>query len=73
MCFKDGDVIMANYIGSVIGLTLAVIVTTTVLIPQIKAVNTSGWSASEIALIGVTSLIAIMGLLYGIAAGFGLV
>ena len=64
---------MANYIGSVIGLTLAVIVTTTVLIPQIKAVNTSGWAASEIALIGVTSLIAIMGLLYGIAAGFGLV
>ena len=64
---------MANYIGSVIGLTLAVIVTTTVLIPQIKAVNTSEWSASEVALIGVTSLIAIMGLLYGIAAGFGLV
>lgn len=64
---------MANYIGSVIGLTLAVIVTTTVLIPQIKAVNTTSWSASEIALIGVTSLIAIMGLLYGIASGFGLV
>lgn len=64
---------MANYIGSVIGLTLAVIVTTTVLIPQIKAVNTTDWSTSEVALIGVTSLIAIMGLLYGIAAGFGLV
>jgi len=64
---------MANYIGTVIGLTLAVIVTTTVLIPQIKAVNTSTWSTSEVALIGVTSLIAIMGLLYGIAAGFGLV
>jgi len=64
---------MANYIGSVIGLTLAVIVTTTVLIPQIKAVNTTTWSTSEVALIGVTSLIAIMGLLYGIAAGFGLV
>jgi len=64
---------MANYIGSVIGLTLAVIVTTAVLIPQIKAVNTSGWSASEVALIGVTTLIAVMGLLYGIAAGFGLV
>jgi len=64
---------MANYIGSVIGLTLAVIVTTTVLIPQIKAVNTTGWTASEIALIGVVSLIAIMGLLYGVAAGFGLV
>jgi len=64
---------MANYIGSVISLTLAVIVTTNVLIPQIKAVNTSTWDAAEIALIGVTSLIAIMGLLYGIAAGFGLV
>jgi len=64
---------MANYIGAIIGLTLAVIVTTTVLIPQIKAVNTSGWSASEVALIGVVSLIAIMGLLYGVAAGFGLV
>lgn len=64
---------MANYIGSVIGLTLAVIVTTSVLIPQIKAVNTTGWSTGEIALIGTTSLIAVMGLLYGIAAGFGLV
>jgi len=64
---------MANYIGSVIGLTLAVIVTTSVLIPQIKAVNTSTWSVGEIALIGTTSLVAIMGLLYGVAAGFGLV
>lgn len=64
---------MANYIGSVIGLTLGVIVTTSVLIPQIKAVNTSDWSAGEIALIGTTSLIAVMGLLYGIASGFGLV
>ena len=64
---------MANYIGAVIGLTLAVIVTTAVLIPQIKAVNTTGWGTSEVALIGTTSLIAIMGLLYGIASGFGLV
>jgi len=64
---------MANYIGSVIGLTLAVIVTTSVLIPQIKAVNTSTWNAGEIALIGTVSLIAVMGLLYGVAAGFGLV
>jgi hypothetical protein len=64
---------MANYIGAVIGLTLAVIVTTAVLIPQIKAVNTTNWSASEVALIGTTSLIAIMGLLYGVASGFGLV
>ena len=64
---------MANYIGAVIRLTLAVIVTTSVLIPQIKAVNTSTWSAGEVALIGTTSLIAVMGLLYGIASGFGLV
>jgi len=64
---------MANYIGSVIGLTLAVIVTTSVLIPQIKAVNTSTWSVGEVALIGTISLIAVMGLLYGIASGFGLV
>jgi hypothetical protein len=64
---------MANYIGAVIGLTLAVIVTTSVLIPQIKAVNTTGWSAGEVALIGTTSLIAIMGILYGIGAGFGLI
>lgn len=64
---------MSNYIGSVIGLTLAVIVTTNVLIPQIKAVNTSDWTAGEIALIGTTSLIAVMGLMYGIAAGFGLI
>lgn len=64
---------MANYIGAVIGLTLAVIVTTSVLIPQIKAVNTTGWGAGEIALMATTSLIAVMGLLYGIASGFGLV
>jgi len=64
---------MANYIGAVIGLTLAVIVTTAVLIPQIKAVNTTSWSAGEVALIGTVSLIAVMGLLYGVASGFGLV
>jgi hypothetical protein len=64
---------MANYIGAIIGLTLAVIVSTSVLIPQIKAVNTSTWSAGEVALMGVTSLIAVMGLVYGIASGFGLV
>ena len=64
---------MANYIGAIIGLTLAVIVSTSVLIPQIKAVNTTDWSAGEVALMGVTSLIAVMGLVYGIASGFGLV
>lgn len=64
---------MANYIGAVIGLTLAVIVTTSVLIPQVKAVNTTDWNAGEVALIGTVSLIAVMGLLYGVAAGFGLV
>lgn len=70
---KEGDCRMANYIGSIISLTLAIIVATNVLIPQVSATNTSGWSAGDVILFGVITTITVMGLVYGVATAFGLV
>ena len=63
---------MANFIGAVIGLVLAVVMVTSVLIPTVKAVNTSGWSTSEVAIIGLASIVSLAGLAYSVAAAFGL-
>jgi len=61
-----------NIVAGVVSLTLSVIMVTTILVPTIKGVNTTGWSASEIAMIGLASLASIIGLVYGILAVFGL-
>ena len=63
---------MVNYIGSIIALALGTIVTTTVLIPQIKAVNITEWTPANISLLATSSLVALMGLIYGVASSFGL-
>ena len=54
------------------GLTVSVIVTTTVLIPTIKDVNTTGYTSAEVSMMVLASLIAIIGLVYGIGAAFGM-
>lgn len=64
---------MANFVAGVISLTLGVIMVASVLIPQVKGVNTSTWDTGEIALWGVVSLGAIIGIVYGAFAVFGLV
>ena len=63
---------MANFVAGVISLTLGVIMVASVLIPQVKGTNTSTWEAGEVALWGVVSLGAIIGIVYGAFAIFGL-
>lgn len=61
-----------SFIKAIMGLTVSVIVTTTVLIPTIKEVNTSGYTSAEVSMMVLASLIAIIGLVYGIGAAFGM-
>lgn len=64
---------MANpFVAGTIAIALAVIVLSYVLIPTVKGVNTETWSSGETTLFGVISLVAIMGLVYGVAQVFGL-
>jgi len=63
---------MANLIGGIIALAVAVIVLANVFIQTVKDTNTTAWSTGEVALWGTLSLVAIAGLLYGVAAIFGL-
>jgi hypothetical protein len=63
---------MAGMFQGVLQLVMAVILVTTVLIPQIKGVNTSTWTTSEIAVFGLASLVTVFGLVNGIANLFGL-
>ena len=63
---------MANFVAGIISATLGVVMLSAVLIPQVKAVNTSTWTTGEVALWGVISLIAIIGIVYGIGSMFGM-
>lgn len=58
--------------SGILQLVMAVILVTSVLIPQLKGVNTTTWSVSEIAVFGLASLVSIFGLVNGIANLFGL-
>ena len=71
--YGRGDIQMANIIGSIVGLTLGVIMFANVLMPQLKGTNTSDWSTSEIAMWGVAGLGGVVGIVYGILAAFGVV
>ena len=62
---------MAGMFAGVLQIVFAVILTTQVLIPQFKNANQSGWSAGEIALWSILSLLAIGGVANGVANVFG--
>lgn len=64
---------MANpLVTGIISITLGVIMLANVFIPVVKGVNTSAWTAGEVALWGVLVLGGIIGLVYGTFAIFGL-
>ena len=64
--------IMANsLIGGIIGLTVTVILVTTVLIPVIVDTNTTTWDAQTVSIFAITSLVAVAGLVYAIGNFFG--
>ena len=64
---------MANMFSGILSLVLSVILISAVVVPTVKDANTSGFTAGELALWGLITLVAIMGLVYGAAAIFGLV
>ena len=61
---------MVNF-GTIISLTLGIIMFSNVLMPTIKGTNTTDWSASEIAMYGVAGLGGVVGIVYGILSAFG--
>jgi len=63
---------MANMITGIISLTIGAVILASVFIFTIKNTSTAGWSTSEIAMWGLLTLIAIVGLLYGVLNVFGL-
>ena len=64
---------MANIFGAIIGMVLAVVSLTGVVMPTIKNVNTTGWSSTETTLIGLGGICVAAGVVYTIAAGVGIV
>ena len=64
---------MPNMITGIISITIGAVILASVFMTTIKATNTSTWSASEIAMWGLLSLIGVVGLLYGVLNVFGLV
>lgn len=63
---------MANMITGIISITIGAVILANVFITTVKGVNISGWSASEVAMWGLLTLIGVVGLLYGVLAVFGL-
>ena len=63
---------MASFFGGILNLTLGVVILSGVFITTVKATNTSGWTASEVALWGLLTLSGIAGLVYGVMQVFGL-
>jgi len=61
-----------SFIKAIMGLTVSVIVTTTVLIPTIKDINVTLYTAAEKSMVILAALIAVIGLVYGIGAAFGM-
>jgi hypothetical protein len=63
---------MANpLVTGIISITLGVIMLANVFIPVVKGVNTSTWSAGEVALWTVVGLGGIIGIVYGTFLTFG--
>jgi hypothetical protein len=63
---------MANFIMGIISLAISVVVLANVFIFTVKNTSTAGWSASEVTMWGLLSLISIVGLVYGVMQVFGI-
>lgn len=63
---------MANFISGIISLSISAVILASVFIFTIKNTSTDGWTSSEITMWGLLSLIAIVGMLYGVLNVFGI-
>lgn len=57
--------------SGILALVMSVILIGTVVVPTVKNQNTDGWTASEVALLGLVSIVSLMGLSYAGATIFG--
>jgi hypothetical protein len=62
-----------SFVKSAIGIVVAVVMTVSVIIPTLKGANTTGWTTAETTLFGLATTFAVLGLVFSIAAAFGLV
>jgi predicted phage tail protein len=62
---------MANFIGGIISIAIGAVVLASVFIATIKGTNTTTWTAAEVSMWGLLSLVGIVGLLYGVLQVFG--
>jgi hypothetical protein len=56
----------------IISLSISVVVLASVFIATVKNTSTTSWSTSEVTMWGLLSLIAIVGLLFGVMNVFGI-
>jgi len=63
---------MANFIMGIISLSISVVVLANVFIFTVKNTTTTSWSASEVTMWGLLTLISIVGLVYGVMSVFGI-
>ena len=64
---------MGNFIGGIISITVGLLLVVNVFITTVKDINTTDYTSGEVALIGVLSLVGIVGILYGTLSVFGIV
>lgn len=62
---------MAGFIDGIISLSIGVILLATVFISTVKNQNTTDFTATELTLWGLLTLMGIIGLLYGVMRVFG--
>ena len=62
---------MANFISGIISLSIGIIMMSSVYMTTVHDTNTSGWTASEIALWSVVGLVGVVGIVYGALNVFG--
>lgn len=63
---------MANMLTGIISITISAVILASVYISTIKTTNTTTFTASEVSMWGLLTLVGIVGLLYGVLAVFGL-
>lgn len=61
-----------GFVQGAVGLVVIIILTVSLVMPTIKNANTSGWSASEIAVFASLGVVVIVGLINSVATAYGL-
>jgi hypothetical protein len=63
---------MADFIRAIIGLTIGVVVFASLYMTTIKNTSTTGWTAQEVTLWGLLSIVGIVGIVYAVLNVFGI-